>query len=75
MKMNTLLASSALALLLGTAVAATPASAETLVTMNTGQIFSTIDPAQISDYTDYMAAVNLYDALVGVDGKHPVASR
>ena len=69
MKMNTLLASSALALLLGTAVAATPASAETLVTMNTVQIFSTIDPAKISDYTDYMAAVNLYDALVGVDSK------
>ena len=42
MKMNTLLASSALALLLGTAVAATPASAETLVTMNTVQILSLI---------------------------------
>ncbi|WP_448956489.1 ABC transporter substrate-binding protein [Labrys neptuniae] len=37
--------------------------------MNTVQIFSTIDPAKISDYTDYMAAVNLYDALVGVDAK------
>lgn len=44
-----------------------PARAETLVTMNTVQIFSTIDPAKISDYTDYMAAVNLYDGLVGVD--------
>ena len=37
--------------------------------MNTVQIFSTIDPAKITDYTDYMAAVNLYDALVGVDAK------
>lgn len=41
---------------------------ETVVTMNTVQIFGTIDPAKISDYTDYMAAVNLYDALVTVDG-------
>lgn len=46
---------------------AMPAGAETLVTMNTVQIFGTIDPAKISDYTDYMAAVNLYDGLVGVD--------
>jgi peptide/nickel transport system substrate-binding protein len=38
-----------------------------VVTMNTVQIFSTIDPAKISDYTDYMASVNLYDGLVNVD--------
>jgi peptide/nickel transport system substrate-binding protein len=38
-----------------------------VVTMNTVQIFSTIDPAKISDYTDYMASVNLYDGLVSVD--------
>ena len=43
------------------------ASAETVVTMNTVQIFGTIDPAKISDYTDYMAAVNLYDGLLTVD--------
>jgi peptide/nickel transport system substrate-binding protein len=43
------------------------AAAETVVTMNTVQIFGTIDPAKISDYTDYMAAVNLYDGLVTVD--------
>jgi peptide/nickel transport system substrate-binding protein len=49
-------------LMLGTA----PAMAAT-VTMNTVQIFGTIDPAKISDYTDYMAAVNLYDGLVSVD--------
>ena len=36
---------------------AAPAMAVT-VTMNTVQIFGTIDPAKISDYTDYMAAVN-----------------
>lgn len=43
------------------------AMSETVVTMNTVQIFGSIDPAKISDYTDYMAAVNLYDALVTVD--------
>lgn len=41
--------------------------AKTVVTMNTVQIFGSIDPAKISDYTDYMAAVNLYDGLVNVD--------
>jgi len=56
------------ALALGLAAAGTaPLRAKTLVTMNTVQIFGTIDPAKISDYTDYMAAVNLYDGLVGVD--------
>ncbi|HLW90107.1 MAG TPA: ABC transporter substrate-binding protein, partial [Roseiarcus sp.] len=40
-----------------------------VVTMNTVQIFSTVDPAKISDYTDYMATVNLYDGLVNVDGQ------
>lgn len=56
-------ASAVSALLLGAA----PALAQTVVTMNTVQIFGTIDPAKISDYTDYMAAVNLYDGLVSVD--------
>jgi peptide/nickel transport system substrate-binding protein len=40
-----------------------------VVTMNTVQIFSTVDPAKISDYTDYMASVNLYDGLANVDHK------
>lgn len=62
------LASTALAALMLTGAAA-PAMAETVVTMNTVQIFGTIDPAKISDYTDYMAAVNLYDGLVSVDSK------
>ncbi len=39
------------------------------ITVNTVQIFGTIDPAKISDYTDYMASANLYDGLVNVDPK------
>jgi peptide/nickel transport system substrate-binding protein len=39
------------------------------VTVNTVQIFGTIDPAKISDYTDYMATANLYDGLANVDSK------
>ena len=54
----------ALALGLGAPIGA---AAQTVVTMNTVQIFGTIDPAKISDYTDYMAAVNLYDSLATVD--------
>ena len=38
-----------------------------VVTLNTTQIFGTIDPAKISDYTDYMASANLYDGLANVD--------
>ena len=50
------------------ALASSAAGADpVVVTMNTVQIFSTIDPAKISDYTDYMASVNLYDGLVNVD--------
>jgi peptide/nickel transport system substrate-binding protein len=52
------------ALLLSPAIAATHT-----VTINTVQIFGTIDPAKISDYTDYMASANLYDGLVNVDSK------
>ncbi len=62
-----LLHSAAAGILALAAFAAPRAEAETLVTMNTSQIFSTVDPSKISDYTDYMAAVNLYDGLVGVD--------
>jgi peptide/nickel transport system substrate-binding protein len=64
MKHRLLLATALSGLLLG---AAAPALAKNVVTMNTVQIFGTIDPAKISDYTDYLAAVNLYDALVTVD--------
>jgi len=62
-------ASTAIAALAIAFAGAAPAAAATKVTMNTVQIFSTIDPAKISDYTDYMAAVNLYDGLVNVDSK------
>ena len=62
MKKSLLATTAVLSLALGGA-----AAAETVVTMKTVQIFGTIDPAKISDYTDYMAAVNLYDGLVTVD--------
>src|SRR5208282_754689 len=52
------------------ALALSPAfAASHTVTVNTVQIFGTIDPAKISDYTDYMASVNLYDGLANVDPK------
>ena len=62
-------ASTAIAALVAGTAGLSTASAENIVTMNTVQIFGTIDPAKISDYTDYMAAVNLYDALISVDAK------
>lgn len=54
-----------------TMLAALPAAAQddkVAITVNTVQIFGTIDPAKINDYTEYMAVVNLYDALTTVDG-------
>lgn len=51
-------------------LAASPAlAAPHTITVNTVQIFGTIDPAKISDYTDYMASANLYDGLANVDPK------
>lgn len=44
------------------------AVAENVITVNTVQIFGTIDPAKINDYTEYMAGVNLYEALTTLDG-------
>jgi peptide/nickel transport system substrate-binding protein len=64
-----ILASTAIAAVIAGTAGLSAASAETVVTMNTVQIFGTIDPAKISDYTDYMAAVNLYDGLITVDSK------
>jgi len=50
-------------------LAAAPAvHAKNVATVNATQIFGTIDPAKINDYTEYMAAVNLYDALTTLDG-------
>lgn len=66
MTRRTLVSTVAFGALLGLGLVS-PAMAETKVTMNTVQIFGTIDPAKISDYTDYMAAVNLYDNLASVD--------
>jgi peptide/nickel transport system substrate-binding protein len=43
------------------------AIAQRVMTVNAVQIFGSIDPAIVSDYTDYMAAVNLYDGLVTID--------
>jgi peptide/nickel transport system substrate-binding protein len=63
------------ALLLGTAIAlplaSTNASAEDKVSIavNTMQIFSSLDPAKVTDYTGYMAIVNMYDGLTTVSPK------
>lgn len=45
------------------------ASAANVATVNVVQIFGTIDPAKVNDYTEYMAGVNLYEALTTLDGK------
>ena len=45
-----------------------PAQAENIATVNVVQIFGTIDPAKVNDYTEYMAGVNMYDALTTLDG-------
>ncbi|APH73759.1 ABC transporter substrate-binding protein [Aquibium oceanicum] len=66
MRRGTSFATTALAVIMLAAAGTAPASAEAVVTISTGQIFRTLDPAKISDQTDYMAAVNLYDALVTV---------
>jgi len=48
-------------------LAAAAALAGPSIMINVVQIFGTIDPAKVTDYTEYMAAVNLYDGLVSVD--------
>ncbi|GFE51202.1 peptide ABC transporter [Roseobacter cerasinus] len=53
---------SAMALSAGTALA------DNVITVNATQIFGTIDPAKINDYTEYMAGVNMYEALTTLDG-------
>ncbi|MBY6118677.1 ABC transporter substrate-binding protein [Mameliella alba] len=63
--MKNLLAATALAAL--TALPAAAQDDKVAITVNAVQIFGTIDPAKINDYTEYMAAVNLYDALTTVD--------
>lgn len=61
MRFGTLLAATMLC------AGAAPALAKTVVTLNITQTVETIDPAKITDYTDYLAAVNLYDGLTQVD--------
>ena len=58
----------ALSIAAAAALMAGTAAAENVVTVNTVQIFGTIDPAKINDYTEYMAGVNLYEALTTLDG-------
>jgi peptide/nickel transport system substrate-binding protein len=48
-------------------LAAVPVVAKTAITVTATQIFGTIDPAKVKDYTEYMAAVNLYEGLTTVD--------
>lgn len=51
------------------------AAAKTVVTLNITQTVESIDPAKITDYTDYLAAVNLYDGLTHVDPSGHVIPR
>lgn len=55
-------AATALILAAGTAIA------ENVITVNATQIFGTVDPAKVNDYTEYMAGVNLYEGLTTLDG-------
>lgn len=63
------------ALALGTALALPLVSSAALaedkvsVAVNTMQIFSSLDPAKVTDYTGYMAIVNMYDGLTTVNAK------
>lgn len=60
------------ALALGTALALTVNAAtshaddKVSIAVNTMQIFSSLDPAKVTDYTGYMAIVNMYDGLTTV---------
>ncbi|QPM90532.1 ABC transporter substrate-binding protein [Pseudooceanicola algae] len=57
----------ALSVALGLGAAPLATAQERISTVvNTMQIFSSLDPAKISDYTGYMAAVNMYDGLTTV---------
>lgn len=65
--MKHLLTASVLALGTAFPLAAQAQDAPVSTIVNAVQIIGTIDPAKINDYTEYMAAVNLYDALTTVD--------
>ena len=52
----------------GTLLAGTSSlMAANVATVNITQIVGTIDPAKINDYTEYMASVNMYEALTTLD--------
>jgi peptide/nickel transport system substrate-binding protein len=53
-------------------LAAPSAWAKTSIIVTATQIFGTIDPAKIKDYTEYMAAANLYEGLTIVDSQGKV---
>ena len=53
-------------------LAAPLAEAKTSIIVTATKIFGTIDPAKIKDYTEYMAAANLYEGLTIVDAKGKV---
>jgi peptide/nickel transport system substrate-binding protein len=57
----------AAAVALAAPLAAPAAWAKTSIIVTATQIFGTIDPAKIKDYTEYMAAVNLYEGMTAVD--------
>ena len=61
-------ASRPLALLAAGLAASSAADARNVATVNATQIFGTVDPAKVNDYTEYMAGVNLYDGLTTLDG-------
>ncbi len=52
--------------LLLTTCSVVPVWAQAVVTMNIAEPFSTLDPAKITDEADYLAVINLYDALLTV---------
>lgn len=57
----------ALAAVLGLGAAPAAMAQEKVSTVvNTMQIFSSLDPAKVTDYTGYMAVVNMYDGLTTV---------
>ncbi|RWX76964.1 ABC transporter substrate-binding protein [Neorhizobium lilium] len=54
-----------MALLMNSATASAAAD-KVSIAVNTMQIFSSLDPAKVTDYTGYMAIVNMYDGLTTV---------
>ncbi|GGD28591.1 ABC transporter substrate-binding protein [Sinisalibacter lacisalsi] len=64
--MKRYLTSTALALALTAPLPAAAQDDAVSISVNIVQIVGTIDPSKVTDYTEYMAAVNLYDALTAV---------